>query len=123
MVGGWLWCVTRVNQVQAGVLGGWLIFALASVASYDYCWMLLLFAWTTREQASGDAGFYEAAVLSVMAVAAGVALASSNPIPAYEPAIYPALAMGVLAVFGLWCWRIARKGDAGGSGARAPVVR
>ncbi len=108
VVAAWLWCVPRVRASQAVALGGWLIFAFADLASYYYCWLILLIAWDPTASDDWRNQAHQAAVAGVQALGLAVAVLSRETIPAYEPMIYPVVSGALLLLFAAWTLRILR---------------
>ncbi len=121
IAGAFVFGVRRVNDVQAAILGGTLIFAFGYLAGYYYCFLLLFVLWQPLDRLDPlDRGtwLFFGLLFLVPEVAAVVQAVSDERPRVYANEIYPAASAAALLAFGALYARIYGFGAA----RRAPTA-
>lgn len=90
-----LLCIPRVDDAQAGILGGSLVFAFGLIGCYYYAFLLFYFLWAPWERVAPRALL----LAGLLFLSASVVIDVLRALGASVPTLYWASSLGLLATF------------------------
>jgi hypothetical protein len=101
----YLFSLPRVNDEQAVILGGVLVYAFGYLAGYYYSFLILFLLWTERQDTDFQTLLLGVLTFAVLGVAAAFLLLSEQPMPYYDLRVYVAASAALLLPSAALLWQ------------------